>query len=258
MTSANTPDPTITAEYAGLDRLLDYAEQIVEQSQDLTEAEALSLAADIRDACHLSRSALASGAGGDLEERLWEEARIRELVREGDGLWRSCSGCLELEDGQNVHGYPNSAIFGCILGGGCSECGGLGAVWDTTDYVEMGKVLSTPEPKPAPDHAELVAEAHQWISDFGYDLPNACQLMRRLADLLAAFPSEKAVSQLSDTVTALMGSTVDGLSRIEELAAENARLRGIIYRYVDGSNVAPEDEAFVAEVVALAPADGEE
>ena len=63
--------------------------------------------------------------------------RIQEIVAEKDGFWRSCSGCYETEDGQNVHGYPHSNVFGCIIGSGCRECGGIGAVWDTTDYDDM-------------------------------------------------------------------------------------------------------------------------
>lgn len=69
------------------------------------------------------------------------EANIIERLAEGDGIWRSCSGCHETEDGQNVHGYPHSDVFGCTLGSGCSECGGIGAVWDTTDYGAMAEEL---------------------------------------------------------------------------------------------------------------------
>ena len=67
---------------------------------------------------------------------------VKERLENCDGFWRSCSGCYETEDGQNVHGYPHSNVFGCTLGGGCSECGGIGAVWDTTDYADMGETLA--------------------------------------------------------------------------------------------------------------------
>jgi hypothetical protein len=66
---------------------------------------------------------------------------IKECISEGDGLWMTCSGCHESEDGYDVGHYPHSHIFGCKLGGGCSECGGLGAVWDTTDYEDMADHL---------------------------------------------------------------------------------------------------------------------
>lgn len=73
---------------------------------------------------------------------------VKERIAEAAGFWKSCSGCYETEDGQNIHGYPHSAVFGCELGGGCSECGGIGAVWDFTDYGQMADEM----------HAEMVAE----------------------------------------------------------------------------------------------------
>ena len=65
-------------------------------------------------------------------------ANIKERVAEGDGMWVTCSGCHEGEDGYSIGYYPHSDVFGCKLGGGCSECGGIGAIWDTTDYGAMG------------------------------------------------------------------------------------------------------------------------
>lgn len=59
-------------------------------------------------------------------------ARIRERIVERDGVWRSCTGCYETNEGYDT--APRDPDFGIPLGGGCSECGGIGAVWDTTDY----------------------------------------------------------------------------------------------------------------------------
>jgi hypothetical protein len=75
----------------------------------------------------------------EIEPEIWSAVAgsVREQRSDRDGAWRSCSGCYETEDGQNVHGYPHSKVFGCVLGGGCSECGGIGAVWDATDYAAM-------------------------------------------------------------------------------------------------------------------------
>lgn len=73
------------------------------------------------------------------------EANVREQVSDGDGIWLPCSGCFETEDGQNVHGYPYSEAFGCVLGSGCSECGGIGAIWDTTYYGAMADDLLAAE-----------------------------------------------------------------------------------------------------------------
>jgi hypothetical protein len=54
---------------------------------------------------------------------------VHRVIAEGDGYWTPCSGCHETVDGYETGGYPWSDIFRCHLGGGCSECGGLGAVW---------------------------------------------------------------------------------------------------------------------------------
>jgi hypothetical protein len=69
--------------------------------------------------------------------------RVRECVKEyaEDGFWNTCSGCHESEDGYDVGHYPFSESFNCKLGGGCSECGGIGAIWDTTDYDAMAREM---------------------------------------------------------------------------------------------------------------------
>lgn len=59
----------------------------------------------------------------------------------GCGFWRTCSGCYESEDGYPNGHYPHSDVLGCTLGGGCSECGGLGAVYDPIDYEEMASEM---------------------------------------------------------------------------------------------------------------------
>jgi len=91
---------------------------------------------------------------------------VKERLENCDGSWRSCSGCYETEDGQNVHGYPHSNVFGCALGGGCSECGGIGAVWDTTDYADMGETLA------AEMHSGIPAQATQGCGDPSCKDPN--------------------------------------------------------------------------------------
>lgn len=73
---------------------------------------------------------------------------VSEAVAEGDGFWRSCSGCHELNEGHDTG--PQSKVFKCALGNGCSECGGIGAVWDTTDYGAMGDALAASMAQPQP------------------------------------------------------------------------------------------------------------
>lgn len=60
---------------------------------------------------------------------------VAETLGDGGGFWRSCSGCHELNEGHDTG--PYSAVLKCHLGGGCSECGGIGAIWDTTDYADI-------------------------------------------------------------------------------------------------------------------------
>lgn len=83
-------------------------------------------------------------AARQVEPKIWSDivAGVREQLSDGDGFWRSCSGCYETVDGQNVHGYPHSKVFGCELGSGCGECGGIGAIWDTTNYRDMADGLA--------------------------------------------------------------------------------------------------------------------
>jgi hypothetical protein len=69
---------------------------------------------------------------GEIDLLRWVADDISRQVGEGHGAWRSCSGCHELNEGHDTG--PYSSTFRCALGRGCSECGGIGAVWDTTDY----------------------------------------------------------------------------------------------------------------------------
>jgi hypothetical protein len=70
-----------------------------------------------------------------LEERVAEI--VSECALDGIGFWHSCTGCHETVDGQETGHYPYNPAFHCHLGSGCSECGGIGAVWDTCDYSKI-------------------------------------------------------------------------------------------------------------------------
>jgi len=59
-----------------------------------------------------------------------EFVAIKEQVDAGAGFWRPCTGCYDTEDGHPTQRYQSSVHLGCDLGNGCSECGGLGAVWN--------------------------------------------------------------------------------------------------------------------------------
>ena len=66
---------------------------------------------------------------------------IHQAIAEGCGIWRSCTGCYETNEGHPPNGAYFSQAFQCHLGSGCDECGGLGAVWDTTDYDAMANEM---------------------------------------------------------------------------------------------------------------------
>lgn len=98
-----------------------------------------------------------SGISGELPIEL---RGITETLRDGDGAWRPCSGCHELNEGHDTG--PFSKVLGCALGGGCSECGGIGAVWDTTDYAAMGDFMAA---KDQQDADKVDAELLQFMLD---------------------------------------------------------------------------------------------
>ncbi|MDN7413454.1 hypothetical protein QZM42_33555 [Burkholderia vietnamiensis] len=97
-------------------------------------------------------SANETGAEGEIVVPI-ELSSVAETLAEGGGFWRSCSGCHETNEGHETGHYPYSKILKCHLGGGCSECGGIGAVWDDTDYEAMGRdfeqSLGAPSRSPA-------------------------------------------------------------------------------------------------------------
>ncbi|AQV94768.1 hypothetical protein BJN34_12845 [Cupriavidus necator] len=83
-------------------------------------------------------------------EQLPVELRaVAETVAEGAGFWATCTGCYDTEDGRPTQKYAHSDVFCCELGNGCRECGGLGAVWDDTDYAAMAEFMEQRDAAPA-------------------------------------------------------------------------------------------------------------
>lgn len=87
---------------------------------------------------------------------------VPEALSNGDGFWRSCSGCHESNEGHATG--PYSKTLQCHLGVGCRECGGIGAIWDDTDYDAMAdymaRDMSTPQPAAPVTIPETVASDH--------------------------------------------------------------------------------------------------
>lgn len=67
---------------------------------------------------------------------------VADALDDDKRRWLTCSGCHETEDGHDMGHYPYSPALQCKLGSGCIECGGLGAIWDTTDYEELGAFMA--------------------------------------------------------------------------------------------------------------------
>ncbi|MBS7669375.1 hypothetical protein [Croceicoccus gelatinilyticus] len=91
--------------------------------------------------------------------------RIAELVEEGDGFWRPCSGCQESCQGYvSTEDYPYSEIFRCQPGGGCGECGGIGVIWDDTDYEDYARFALLDE-TPAETMVDTLGELRSYSVD---------------------------------------------------------------------------------------------
>ncbi|WP_329770507.1 hypothetical protein [Stenotrophomonas maltophilia] len=101
-----------------------------------------------------------------------ELACVAETLANGAGLWMTCSGCHESNEGAPTGQY--STIMQCHLGHGCDECGGIGAIWDTTDYQqmadEMAKSLAAP-PAQAVDLGAVRALLERRIAQWRSHLP---------------------------------------------------------------------------------------
>ncbi len=54
---------------------------------------------------------------------------IEDQMNESGGQWQPCTGCYDTEDGHPTQKYDYSPALQTPIGCGCSECGGLGAVW---------------------------------------------------------------------------------------------------------------------------------
>jgi len=79
---------------------------------------------------------------------------IKDAIEEGGGFWRSCTGCYETNEGYPPNGAYFSKVFKCYLGNGCDECGGIGAIWDDTDYEEMAEYMMQEDTHPQPKELE--------------------------------------------------------------------------------------------------------
>ncbi|MGJ7508710.1 hypothetical protein [Variovorax sp. GT1P44] len=104
-----------------------------------------------------------------------EAELLRRGVSNSQGMWRSCSGCHESNEGHPTG--PHSTIFGCAMGNGCNECGGIGVVWTSDDEFQAmadflnGDESAAPDSQGAPKPVALTDEqiAHLWAFEWKGD-----------------------------------------------------------------------------------------
>lgn len=102
-----------------------------------------------------------------------ELAGVKEQIKEGAGFWHSCSGCYETEDGHPVGRYPYSEVLQCPLGNGCSECGGIGAIWDNNDYDEMARDWEVEPAAPQAADTDKLREVIKYSYELRVAIENA-------------------------------------------------------------------------------------
>ncbi|MEN2749269.1 hypothetical protein [Sphingomonas sp. T9W2] len=169
--------------------------------------------------------------------------RIKELMDEGDGFWRACSGCQEGVDGYvSERDYPFDPVFRCQPGGGCSECGGIGVLWDdgrgygdiTGDEKPASASAEDQEPDPFDDclgvHVEANARRHGLGYPRGAEVDRECQAVWRsaMADAVGALDVLKGKwlhsrRKNEREAGAVLGAVLDALWSAREPAARSYR-----------------------------------
>lgn len=81
-----------------------------------------------------------------LEKTHIPEKRVAEVMSEDGGCWTACSGCQESDEGHvSIKYYPYNPVFQCQPGGGCSECGGIGVLWQDGVFLASYGDCLTPD-----------------------------------------------------------------------------------------------------------------
>lgn len=120
--------------------VVDAVSRALDAAADLAPAKPDGAMETDRARTYAERIAILVAKARDAERLSRIGQAIREVRQEYAGCWRSCSGCYETNEGYPA--APSDPDLGVPLGGGCSECGGVGAIWDTTDYEAMGTALA--------------------------------------------------------------------------------------------------------------------
>lgn len=74
------------------------------------------------------------------------------------GFWRMCSGCSGTDN-------PRIDAFKSSIGMGCRECGGLGMLWDDTDYDAMAREMLAEDASPSDGSGEDSGRYLVWSNE---------------------------------------------------------------------------------------------
>jgi hypothetical protein len=162
---------------------------------------------------HYYLASPSSGAGVD-RDGVIEASRVAEAMEDGKGAWIACAGCQESVDGYvNGNDYPYSEVFKCQPGAGCSECGGIGVVWDTTDYS---------------DYADFALEdmlKNDFLNDLWRALYHKTEMPPNYLENLRKIIDAQPLSDPEDSLDALKSGTGrDDGDRADALVQHIARL----------------------------------
>ncbi|MFD1034119.1 hypothetical protein ACFQ15_05590 [Sphingomonas hankookensis] len=136
----------------------------------------------------------------DYVDRAYVRQRIGELMEEGDGFWRACCGCQESTDGcVSATDYPYNETFRCHPGSGCSECGGIGVLWD--DGRGYGDITGDEEPASAP--AGDGVEAERWRERwYGSDPQKGSAIVTEGGSLVCHLGGDEDTHRLTTAIVA--------------------------------------------------------
>lgn len=95
---------------------------------------------------------------------------VAEVIEQTGGWWSTCSGCFDSVDGHPTGPYSHSKIFGCAMGAGCDECGGIGVTW--TPGSAGFDLDDTDEAKAAPVAVPDGWKIERYLTGISVILPN--------------------------------------------------------------------------------------
>lgn len=154
---------------------------------------------------------------------------VSEAIENGEGIgnWLPCTGCHELNEGHPTGRYSNT--LKCHLGLGCTECGGLGAIWDTTDYADMVSCLVRGLDASAPTEARAATaaayeKAAQAVAEWTPEAWGDCTSPEDAADEIRALATEDATAAIAAIVKQAVDAETRACARISTRGDDRAAI----------------------------------